>query len=71
MASNFDWYGDNDKQDIVFPTTQGVAVYANESNDIVIRQQGVMGEDDTIVIVPRAQVDALISAIKEASLLSE
>lgn len=67
---DWDWYGNEEKTDIVFPSVQAVAVYGNPDGDVVIRQQGAMGEDDTIIIVPRLNVDAIIAAIKTAAVQS-
>ena len=67
MAKDFDWNSDEDGDSVVFPTNQGLAVYANPKGSIVLRQQGYMGEDDSIIIVPRAQLDAVISALRTAA----
>lgn len=68
MSKNeWDWYGMEAQEDVVFPSVQAVAVYQNASKDVVIRQQGSMGEDDSIVVIPRAHVDALLEAIKQAA----
>ena len=65
--SNFNWYGADESPEVVFPSVQAVAVYRNPAGNIVIRQQGDMGEDDSFVIVPRNHIDALLAAIKAAA----
>lgn len=67
--TDFKWNEDIDN--VVFKTAQGVAVYSNPDGDIVIRQQaGPMDDEDQIVIVPRDRVETLIFSIKsEAGIL--
>jgi len=67
--TDFKWNEDIDN--VVFKSVQGVAVYSNPDGDIVIRQQGgPLDDDDHIVIVPSDRVEALIFAIKsEAGIL--
>lgn len=63
MADEFNWK--EDKDSVVFPSTQGVAVYANGQGEIVIRQQaGPLDDDDSFVVIPRDQVAAVILAIQ-------
>lgn len=63
---DWNWSGEHDKSDIVFPTTRGVAVYTNAVGDVVIRQQGEMGDDDAVIIVPRMHIFELAKALREA-----
>lgn len=67
--TDFKWNEDIDN--VVFKSVQGVAVYSNPDGDIVIRQQaGPLDDDDQIVIVHSDRVEALIFAIKsEAGIL--
>ena len=67
--TDFKWNEDIDN--VVFKTAQGVAVYSNPDGDIVIRQQaGPMDDEDQIVIVPRDRVETLIFSIEsEAGIL--
>lgn len=67
--TDFKWNEDIDN--VVFKSVQGVAVYSNPDGDIVIRQQaGPLDDDDQVVIVPSDRVEALIFAIKsEAGIL--
>lgn len=66
MASDFNWYDDENSAEIVFPTVQAVAVYANSDKSLVIRQQGTMGEDDDLVIIPLSSVEDVIAAMRAA-----
>lgn len=68
-SSDWNWY--EQKPEIVFPSVQAVAVYQNPDGDVVIRQQGEMGEDDSVVIIPARNVDAVIAAIKTAAVKIE
>lgn len=61
--SDWDWHGMETQQDVVFPSVQAVAVYQNAVGYLVIRQQGAVGEDDSLIVVPRGHVDALLDAI--------
>lgn len=67
--TDFKWNEDIDN--VVFKSVQGVAVYSNPDGDIVIRQQASpLYDEDQIVIVPSDRVEALIFAIKsEAGIL--
>ena len=67
--TDFKWNEDIDN--VVFKSVQGVAVYSNPDGDIVIRQQaGPMDDEDQIVIVPRDRVETLIFSIEsEAGIL--
>jgi hypothetical protein len=69
--ADFDWHSEDTEQEVVFPSVQAVAVYQNKDGDIVIRQQGSMGEDDSVIIVPQIHADVLIKAIKQAAAQGE
>lgn len=64
MSKDWSWHDEDAKDLTVFPTVSAVAVYTNPSGDIVIRQQGSMGEDDSVVVLPRIHAGAVISAIQ-------
>jgi hypothetical protein len=66
-SGNYDWYAQENLDAEVFPSVQAVAVYQNKKGDLVIRQQGTMGEDDSVIFVPLSQVPALLEAMKNAS----
>ena len=59
--NDFNW--DNDET-VVFPTANAVAVFMNEDGGVVIRQQDPMGDDDPFVVIPPAQLKALIKALR-------
>ena len=61
--ADFDWIGD--KSAIVIKRTDATAVYINPDNDIVIRQENLM-EEDNVIIIPRSSVRAIISALESA-----
>lgn len=64
MSQNWSWYSDEDKDSIVVKAVQAVAVYSNPDGEVVIRQQDAMGGDDSVIIIPKLYVPALIDAIK-------
>lgn len=65
---DFDW---SNNADLVFPTTAAVAVYLNCDGDLVIRQQRDPYEDeDSVVIIPRERVPALLRKIASVAELN-
>ena len=58
-----DFSGNTDGS-VVLRTRQGVAVYTNANGDVVIRQEGWLGEDDALIIVPRCDAEMLAEAIR-------
>ncbi len=64
MSDKFDW-SKTDSDTVVVPSVRGVAVYENDRDDVVIRQEaGSLDGDDDFVIIPRAFVPALIKALQ-------
>ena len=57
----FKW-GDDDT---VFVTELGIAVYRNPKGDIVIRQEG-WPDEDSVIVIPIAQANSVLAAIREA-----
>lgn len=62
--SDWNWNGDEEKTSQVIPRVNALAVYSNANGDVVIRQQGDMGEDDHVIIFPANHADTVIAAIK-------
>lgn len=63
---DYDW--SNSLDDIVFQPNPAVAVYLNVDGDVVIRQQRDQYEDeDSVVIIPRGTVPALIRKISSVA----
>lgn len=60
--SDWKWHGE-EAESIVIPAVQAVAVYTNPRGEIVIRQQDQTGNEDAVVIIPRASAKALAKAI--------
>lgn len=71
MAEITDWTSESMQDSIVFPTVQGVAVYLNEVGDVVLRQQGIDGHDDSFVVVPRHHASEVQQAIAHLIAASE
>jgi hypothetical protein len=68
--TDYDW--ENSTDDLVFPAMAAVAVYLNADGDLVIRQQRDQYEDeDSVVIIPRDRVPALIRKISGAAELRQ
>ena len=62
MENIFDW-NDQGDADVIIPTTQGVAVYITDVGYLVIRQQGAMGEDDSVVMINSRDIDRFMIAV--------
>ena len=58
--SNWDW---SNSDDLAVQSVRGIAVYTNTKGDIVIRQQGEYGEEDSIVIFPKSLAGSVANAI--------
>ncbi|MGV3727750.1 hypothetical protein [Hydrogenophaga sp.] len=67
MPKDFDWYSDADKESVVVPSVQAVAVYINPHGDVVIRQQDPMGDEDSVIVIPRSNAKTIAKAITEAA----
>lgn len=63
MPKEWDWYSDENKESIVVPSVSAVAVYTNNHGDIVLRQQDSMGEEDSVIILPRSLAATVVQAI--------
>ena len=63
MSRDWDWNTDTDST--VVPAVQAVAVYTNPKGDIVVRQQDMYGEDDSVIVVPRQHASRLAKALRD------
>lgn len=65
MAGDWKWYDEDSKASTVIPQVQAVAMYTNPRGEIVIRQQAhMMGEDDSVIVIPRTAVATLTKALR-------
>lgn len=65
MTQNWYWHNDHEKEKTVIQHVDAIAVYVNNDNNIVIRQEDPMGSnEDKWIVVPRAQVETLIAAMR-------
>lgn len=64
IADRFSWLSD---ESVVIQRVDAIAVYTNERNEVVIRQENQVGDDDAIVIVPIRCVRDLIEALQNAA----
>lgn len=71
MSNMDDWNSDAMRDCTVFPTVQGVAVYLNADGDIVLKQEGLGGEEDSVIILPRHHASAVEQAIANLIAASE
>ena len=61
--ADFNWHSPDDADSVIVPRTDAIAVYINHNNDIVIRQQETSGEDDSVIVVSKANAQLLIDAL--------
>ncbi|QOJ19969.1 MAG: hypothetical protein HRU77_04225 [Gammaproteobacteria bacterium] len=62
MSEDFKW---TDDDSVCISKVNAVAVYVNVRNEVVIRQQDDLGDDDQLIIIPLEHVDALIFKLKQ------
>ena len=63
-GSTFEWL---ESPSVFIKPVDAIAVYPNAQGDIVIRQKsskGIFREEDSIVVVPRDRLDAVLSALE-------
>lgn len=63
-GEQWSWNAEDADESIVIARVDAVAVYQNTKGDLVIRQQHPLGEDDAVLVIPRAHVPAFIQGIK-------
>ena len=63
MSEKWDWNDEDGKESTVVQSVQAVAVYTNVRGEIVIRQEGARGEDDSLVIFPITYAKSVVEAI--------
>ena len=63
-SHEFNW---SDKDRVVVEKVDAIAVYQNPDGDVVIRQQAPMGDDDSVIVVPKSRLDDLILALQNES----
>ena len=63
--ADWDWNSSSAKESLVLPRVDALAIYANNNGEIVLRQQGMDGHDDSIIIIPKSQAQEVIDAISK------
>ncbi len=63
MSDTFEWHGD-DATDIVIRHQRAVAIYRNDSDDLVIRQRADYPNEDQFIILTVENIPALIAALQ-------
>jgi hypothetical protein len=61
--ADWDWNSSSARESLVLPRVDALAIYANNNGEIVLRQQGMDGHDDSIIIIPKSQAQEVIDAI--------
>jgi hypothetical protein len=61
--ADWDWNSSSSRESLVLPRVDALAIYANNNGEIVLRQQGMDGHDDSIIIIPKSQAQEVIDAI--------
>lgn len=64
MASDFDW-SETDDNDLVAPSISATVAYLNSKGDIVIRQQGILGQEDAVIVLPTTYAGHLVARINQ------
>ena len=57
----------DDPSDIVIRAIEETSIYANEFNEIVIRQGRYYCDADVVVLIPAQHLEAVISAMRKAA----
>ena len=65
MSEQFNW-DSQDNSDVVIPPAQGVAVYMSYLGYLVIKQEGVNGEDDTTITINPGDIERFVFAVQNA-----
>lgn len=61
IADGFKWLSDDS---VVIQRVDAVAVYINERNEVVIRQENQVGDGDAIIVIPVRCVPDLMEALQ-------
>ena len=64
MSNDFKWHDAESKESVVVPSVDAIAVYSNPDGDVVIRQESRMGEEDSVIVIPRSMIEHVIGALK-------
>lgn len=61
--ADWDWNSASARESLVLPRVDALAIYANSNGEIVLRQQGMDGNEDSIIIIPKTQAPEVVAAI--------
>lgn len=67
-SDEFNWVDARKEGTVVVPEQAAIAVYENPNGDLVIRQQGEMGEDDHFIYIQHTYLPRLIASLEQARL---
>ncbi len=65
VNSEWKWSDPATMSNVVVKPVQAVAVYTTSGDDLVIRQAGLSGDPDSLVIVPRLYARNLLKGIQD------
>ncbi|MBV7535633.1 hypothetical protein KW842_07640 [Duganella sp. sic0402] len=61
--ADWDWNSASSRESLVLPRVDALAIYTNANGEIVLRQQGMEGNEDSIIIIPKTQAQEVINAM--------
>lgn len=65
MAENWNWHDNENKELIVVPQVEALAIYENPDMNIVMRQQDFMGEEDQVIVIPKSHLKSVIKRLQD------
>ena len=65
MTDRFNW-NDHENEDIAIQPALGIAVYVSDLGYLVVRQEGVNGEDDTVITINPGDIERFAMAVQNA-----
>ena len=72
MSDNWNWHDEDVKELTIIPRVRAIAVYRNDHNEVVIRQQGFdMDMEDQIIVFPEEKLGTIITALQAELALSK
>lgn len=66
MSEDFNWHSLS-CDDVVIPPAQAVAVYISDAGYLIIRQEGLNGEGDTIITINPQDMERFALAVQNSS----
>lgn len=71
MAENWNWNDEENKELTIIPRVQALAVYRNEQNEIVLRQEGFdLSCEDQVIVIPEEKLGVVIATLQAELVVS-